>query len=62
MKADVNPCHSKTALLIVTVSVPHTANAKPIHTVKIALYPIIIHFDEKKHNTIDVSNIYSKSI
>ena len=61
MKADVNPCHSKTTALIVTVSVPHMANAKPIHMVKTALYPIIIHFDEK-NNTLDVINIYSKSI
>ena len=35
----------KTAL-VVTVSVPHMANAMPIHMVKTALYPIIIQIDE----------------
>ena len=34
-------------VLIVTVSVPHMANAMPIHMVKSALYPIIIQFDEE---------------
>ena len=47
IKADVNPCHSKKTVLIVTVSIPHMTNAMPIHMVKTALYPIIIKFDEE---------------
>ena len=42
-----NPSHSKNLFLIVTVSVPHMANAIPIHMVKTALYPTIIQFDEE---------------
>ena len=34
-------------VLIVTVSVPHMANAMHIHMVKTALYAIIIQFDEE---------------
>ena len=52
---------AKNLFLIVTISVPHMANAMPIHMDKTALYPIIIQFDEET-NTIDVSNIYNKSI
>ena len=34
-------------VLILTVSVPHMANAMPIHMVKTTLYQIIIQFYEK---------------
>ena len=34
-------------VLIVKVSVPHMANAMPIHMVQTALYPIMIQFDEE---------------
>ena len=34
-------------VLIVTVSVPHMANAVSIYMVKPALYPKIIEFDEE---------------
>ena len=38
---------AKKNVLIVTVSVPHMANAIPIHMVKTTVYPIIIQFDEE---------------
>ena len=38
---------TKKTVLIVAVSVPHMANAMPMHMVKTALYPIIIQFDEE---------------
>ena len=38
---------AKKLFLIVTVSVPHMANAMPIHMVKTALYPFIIQLDEE---------------
>ena len=47
IKADVYPCHCKKTVLILLVSVPHMANAMPIHMVKSALYPIIILFHEE---------------
>ena len=47
IKANVNPCHSKKNVLIITVSVPHMANAMPIHMVETSIFPIIIQFDEE---------------
>ena len=43
-KADVYPCQ----FLIVTASVPHFANAMPIHVDKTSLYTKIIQFDEER--------------
>ena len=47
-------------VLIVAVSVPHTANAMPIDMVKTALIQSLSS-SMRKHTT-DVSNIYNKNI
>ena len=39
------------------VSVPHMANAMPIHMVKTALYSIIVHFDEETIQLMSVAYI-----